>query len=190
MRLREGLHKVHFVNSGITSNQVRACSAARSAVTLFYTKPPYMKKLFLVAVATAGVVTSTFSQESKKQFVYKAAQSINTIVVDGNVNITLVVAPNEPNVFISGNQNFIKNVETNISNGRMVVHAKSSSRSKEDMIYLYTSDLAVLELNGDIQVTTIVIVNSDELQVFINGVCHLNIQHKGKLILPLTKNTR
>ena len=185
MRLRKRLHKMHLLIRGLHLTRLGHFCRLEVRLLLFYNKPHYMKKLFLIAVAIAGVVTSTFAQQSKKQFVYKAPQSINTIVVDGNVNITLVVAPNEPNVFISGNQNFTKNVETNISNGRMVVQAKTSSRSKDDMIYLYTADLTRLELNGDIQVSTIGIVDSDKLQVFINGNCHLNIQHKGNLNIAL-----
>ena len=65
------------------------------------------------------------------------------------------------------------------------MQAKTSSRSKDDMIYLYTADLTRLELNGDIQVSTIGIVDSEKLQVFINGNCHLNIQHKGNLNIAL-----
>jgi len=140
-----------------------------------------MKRILFGFILLAMAAVSNAQGTSHKNYVVAKPGSVSTLRIDGNINVTLVVAPNEPNVFIEGSENFTKNVKATFENGVVSIRANTSSRSEADVVVIYAPALSQLELNGDIKFKTIGTINADNLQLSINGNCKLLVQHAGKL---------
>ena len=111
-----------------------------------------MKRIFLLAVIIAVAMVQINAQDSlKRNYVLGLSMQVNTLKIDGNINVTLVVAPNEPSIFVDGSENFTKKVKTSFVNGVMTVSAYSSSKSDDDVVIIYASSLSSLELRGDVK---------------------------------------
>ncbi|HKH61616.1 MAG TPA: DUF2807 domain-containing protein [Flavitalea sp.] len=140
-----------------------------------------MKRILFGFILLAMAVVSNAQGTSQRNYVSAKPSSVSTLKIDGNINVTLVVAPNEPNVFIDGSENFTKNVKTSFEDGVISIRANTSSKSENDVVVIYAPSLSELELNGDIKFKTIGTINADNLQLSINGNCKLLVQHAGKL---------
>ena len=148
-----------------------------------------MKRIFLLAVIFSGVLIHSNAQDSfKRKYVTASSESVTTLQIDGNINVTLVVAPNEPSVYIDGSENFTKKVKTSFIDGVMKISAYASSRSENDVVVIYAPGLSHLELNGDVKFKTIGTISAKNLQVSINGNCKLLVQHAGKINIRLDDN--
>ena len=140
-----------------------------------------MKRILFGFILLAMAAVSNAQGTSHKNYVVAKPGSVSTLRIDGNINVTLVVAPNEPNVFIEGSEHFTKNVKATFDDGVVNIRATAPSRSENDVVIIYAPSLSVLELNGDIKFKTIGTINADNLQLIINGTCKLLVQHAGKL---------
>lgn len=137
--------------------------------------------LFLGIIILAAVLSSSAQGTAKRSYVISKSQSISALRIDGNINVTLVVAPNEPNVYVDGSENFTKNVKTSFDDGVMTITARASSRSENDVVMIYAPSLSMIELNGDVTFKTVGTVDAEMLSLSINGNCRLLVQHAGKL---------
>jgi hypothetical protein len=155
-----------------------------------------MKKIILLAGIVFTVFSHSFAQSavskksyiigtSEKSFTIGTSETLTSLKIQGNVNVRLVIAPNEPNVFINGSERFAKNVKTSIVDGTMIVTADVASKSDDDVVVIYAPSLSMLELDGDIQFKTVGTVDADKLQVYITGNCSLTVQHAGKLNIKM-----
>ena len=140
-----------------------------------------MKRILFGFVLLAMAAVSNAQGTSNRNYVVAKPGSVSTLRIDGNINVTLVVAPNEPNVFIDGSENFTKNVKATFEDGIVTIRANASSKSENDVVVVYAPSLSELELNGDVKFRTIGTINADNLQLSINGNCKLLVQHSGKL---------
>lgn len=148
-----------------------------------------MKRIFILGIIIlAAALNSSAQGTAKRSYVVSKPESISTLKIDGNINATLIVAPNEPNVFVDGSDNFSKNVETSFDNGVMTITARTSSRTENDVVMIYAPSLSVIELNGDVDLKTIGTINAEKLALSINGTCRLMVQHTGKLNVYVDDN--
>lgn len=147
-----------------------------------------MKRIFLLAVILSSAILNSNAQDSFKRKYVLNPGSISTLRIDGNINVTLVVAPNEPNVYIDGSEHFTKNVKASLIDGIMSIDASASSKSENDMVVIYAPELSHVELNGDVKFKTIGTLNADNIQLTINGNCKLLVQHAGKLNIDVDDN--
>ena len=147
-----------------------------------------MKRIVFGFILLALAMVSKAQGTAHRNFVISKPVSISTLKIDGNINVTLVVAPNEPNVFIEGSENFTRNVKASYEDGVITIRANASSKSENDVVVIYAPSLSELELNGDIKFKTIGTINADNLQLSINGNCKLLVQHAGKLDIRIDDN--
>ena len=147
-----------------------------------------MKRILFGFILLAMAVVSNAQGTSHKNYVLAKPASVSTLKVDGNLNVRLVVASNEPNVFIEGSEYFTKNVKATFEDGVVSIRANASSKSENDVVVVYAPNLTELELNGDIKFKTIGTLNANNLPVTINGNCKLLVQHTGKLDLRIDDN--
>jgi Putative auto-transporter adhesin, head GIN domain len=144
-----------------------------------------MKRILFGFILLAMAAVSNAQGTTHKNYVVAKPGSISTLRIDGNINVTLVVAPNEPNVLIDGSENFTKNVKATFEDGVISIRAHAASKSENDVVVVYAPSLSELELNGDVKFKTIGTVNADNLQLSINGNCKLLVQHSGKLDITI-----
>lgn len=148
-----------------------------------------MKKIFLLAIIFLTVNMYLSAQSSfKRKYVTASSGSVTTLKIDGNINVTLVVAPNEPNVYIDGSENFTKNIKTSFVDGMISIAAYTSSRSENDVVVIYAVGISHIELNGDVKLKTVGTIDAENLQLTVNGNCKLSVQHAGKLNIRLDDN--
>ena len=148
-----------------------------------------MKRIYLLGIIFSTLAMQLNAQDSfKRKYVTGPSASVSTLKINGNINVTLIVAPNEPNVYVDGSENFTKNVKTSFIDGVMSIVSYTSSRSEDDIVVVYAPDLSYLELNGDVKFKTIGTVNAENLRLNINGNCKLLIQHAGELDIMLDDN--
>lgn len=148
-----------------------------------------MKRIFFLAVIFLAVMMHSNGQDLvKRSYVTASSGSVTKLKIDGDINVTLVVAPNEPNVYIDGSESFTKNVKTSFVNGMISITAYASSRSDKDVVVIYAPGISQLELNGDVTFKTVGTINAQNLQLNINGNCKLLVQHAGKLNINLDDN--
>lgn len=148
-----------------------------------------MKRISLLGIIISALVMQLNAQDSfKRTYVTGPSSAVSTLKIDGNINVTLVVAPNEPSVYIDGSENFTKNVKTSVIDGVMSIVAFTSSKSENDVVVVYAPELSYLELIGDVKFKTIGTVNAENLRLSINGNCKLSIQHAGELDISLADN--
>lgn len=148
-----------------------------------------MKRIYLLGIIFFALAMQLNAQDSfKRKYVTSSSASVSTLKIDGNINVTLVVAPNEPSVYIDGSENFTKNVKTSFIDGVMSIVAYTSSKSENDVVVVYAPDLSYLEFIGHVKFKTIGTVNAENLRVNINGNCKLLIQHAGELDITLDDN--
>lgn len=140
-----------------------------------------MKRILFGFILLAVAIVSNAQGTAHRNYVIAKPGSVSTLKIDGNINVTLVVAPNEPNVFIEGSETFTKNVKASFEDGVVTIRANVSSKSEKDVVMVYAPTLSELELNGNIKFKTIGTVKADNLQLSINGNCKLLVQHAGKL---------
>lgn len=120
-----------------------------------------MKRIYLLAFIFSALALQLNAQDSfKRKYVTGSSTSFSTLKIDGNINVTLVIAPNEPSVYIDGSENFTKKVKTSYIDGIMSVVAYSSSKSENDVVVVYAADLSYLELIGDVKLKTIGTINA------------------------------
>ena len=144
-----------------------------------------MKKIFLLGLFAASALISLAQGTSKRSYVAAKPEILTTLRIEGDINVTLVVAPNEPNVFVEGSENFTKKVKTTIVDGVMTIKASASSKSEQDVVVVFAPSLSQLELNGDVKFNTIGTMDAKNLDLSINGNCRLNVQHTGELNITL-----
>ena len=147
-----------------------------------------MKRILFGFILLAMAVVSNAQGTSHKNYVFAKPGSVSTLKIDGNINVRLVVASNEPNVFIEGSEYFTKNVKATFEDGVVNIRANAYSKSENDVVVIYAPNLAELELNGDIKLKTVGTLNANNLAVSINGNCKLLVQHTGKLDLRIDDN--
>lgn len=147
-----------------------------------------MKRILFGFIFLALAIMSNAQGAAHRNYVIAKPVSISTLKIDGNINVTLVVAPNEPNVFIDGSENFTRNVKASFEEGVITIRANAASRSEKDVVVIYAPGLSELELNGNINFKTIGTINADNLQLSINGNCKLLVQHAGKLDIRIDDN--
>src|SRR5688500_8685628 len=148
-----------------------------------------MKRISLLGIIISVLAMQLNAQDSfKRKYVTGPSSAVSALKIDGNINVTLVVAPNEPSVYIDGSENFTKKVKTSFIDGVMRISAYASSRSDNDVVVIYAPSLSHLELNGDVKFKTIGTISAKNLQVSINGNCKLLVQHAGKLNIRLDDN--
>src|SRR5688500_18718427 len=148
-----------------------------------------MKRISLLGIIISVLAMQLNAQDSfKRKYVTGPSSAVSALKIDGNINVTLVVAPNEPNVFIDGSENFTRNVKASFEDGVITIRANAASRSEKDVVVVYAPGLSELELNGDINFKTIGTINADNLQLSLNGNCKLLVQHAGKLDIRIDDN--
>ncbi|MBC7826943.1 MAG: DUF2807 domain-containing protein [Chitinophagaceae bacterium] len=149
-----------------------------------------MNRIFFLAVilSFASLHSNAQLASAKKNYIVGVSNSVSSLRIDGNINVTLVIAPNEPNVYIEGGEKFTKNVKASIVDGAMIINASTSSKSENDVVIIYAPGISELELNGDIKLKTIGTINAENLQLSINGNCRLRLQHTGKMNIRLDDN--
>lgn len=144
-----------------------------------------MKRIFLLGLFAASALISVAQGTSKRNFVTAKPEIVTTLKIEGDINVTLVVAPNEPNVYVDGSENFTRKVKTKIVDGVMTITAATSSKSEQDVVVVFAPALSHLELNGDVKFKTIGTIDAKNLELNINGNCRLNVQHTGELNITL-----
>ena len=148
-----------------------------------------MKRIFLLGIIISVMAMQLNAQDSfKRKYVAGPTSAVSALKIDGNINVTLVVAPNEPSVYFDGSEHFTRNIKTSVIDGEMTIIAYTSSRSENDVVVIYAPDLSSLELIGDVKFKTIGTVNAENLRLTINGNCKLSIQHAGELDISLADN--
>lgn len=147
-----------------------------------------MKRILFGVILLAMAAVSNAQGTAHRNYVIAKPNSISTLRIEGDINVTLVVANNEPNVFIEGSETFTKNVTATFEAGVVSIRANTSSKSENDVVVIYAPSLASIELNGDIKFKTIGTLKGDNLPVSINGTCKLLVQHIGKLDLRIDDN--
>lgn len=144
-----------------------------------------MKRIFLLGLFAASALISIAQGTSKPNYVTAKPEIVTTLIIEGDINVTLVVAPNEPNVYVDGSENFTKKVKTTIVDGVMTIKASASSKSEQDLVVVFAPSLSHLELNGDVKFKTIGTIDAKNIDLNINGNCRLNVQHTGELNITL-----
>lgn len=144
-----------------------------------------MKRIFLLGLFAASALISAAQGTFKRSYVAANPEIVTTLVIEGNINVNLVIAPNEPNVYVEGSENFKGRVRTNIEAGVMTIKAAASSRSEQDLVVVFVPSLSHLELNGDVKLKTIGTIDAKNFDLSINGNCRLMVQHTGELNITL-----
>ena len=148
-----------------------------------------MKRIFFLAIVILmASIHSSAQGTAQRTYVASKPQAISALKIDGNINVILIVAPNEPNVYVEGSEKFTKNVQTSLENGVMTISARTSSKTDDDVVMIYAPALSILELNGDVKFKTIGTINGQNLALSINGTCDLSVQHTGKLNINVDEN--
>lgn len=144
-----------------------------------------MKRIFLLGLFAVSALISAAQGTSKLSYVTAKPEIVTSLKIEGDINVTLVIAPNEPNVYVEGSENFTKKVKTKIVDGVMTITAATSSKSKEDVVVVFAPSLSLLQLDGDVKFKTIGTIDAKNLELSINGNCRLNVQHTGELNIKL-----
>lgn len=147
-----------------------------------------MKRIFLIGAILSLIGIHSIGQDAIRKNYVVTKPAVSTLKIEGDINVTLVVAPNEPEIFVDGSENFTKNVRSSIDGAMMHIKATSGSRTEKDVVFIYAPSLSHIELIGDVKFKTIGTLDADNVDLSINGNCKLSVQHAGKLNITLDDN--
>lgn len=144
-----------------------------------------MKKLFLASVVFAVFVSPANSFDIKSDPTLKTRtvavkEKITRIVLNGDADVVFV-KDHTGDITIEERTAIENSVKIKNFNGVLTIESRNFYKGKKPLLLIPASQLQSLELNGDGSVATASMLQSKELNVFINGDCKVQIITAGKV---------
>jgi Putative auto-transporter adhesin, head GIN domain len=143
-----------------------------------------MKKQILVTlVLMVSVFTTAFAENNSNVFApaskkVPVKKEVTKIVVEGNVDVVLFEDEGAA-IYMFGNTN-----TTTVSENNGVLTVRNSKTTGEKtLVYVPVKNVKEIEAKGNAKVSSAAPLNTDELTVYVNGDCNIDLKVTGKVNL-------
>jgi hypothetical protein len=146
-----------------------------------------MRNKFLAAVVLLSAATATpvFAGTGIRSNYYnnreiKPEAPVKKIIINGNVDVILT-ADVTSGISIDGKAGVTAGIKLLYQENELEVIAADQGSKKKHVVRIPVQQLQLIEINGDGKIYSESYIASANLEIIINGACHVNIRSTGNI---------
>lgn len=146
------------------------------------------QKFSIVLLLTLLLQVSAFSQNKSRRVPLIAEDEIKSITVSGNIHV-LLVEDQPANIGVQAVSEMVDKLKVSLSGDRLYI-APSKKATADEPLYVYVkvNDLRRLELKANATVTSYGVLNSKNLNIFLNEKSRLALKSNGEVHVSTPKD--
>jgi hypothetical protein len=145
---------------------------------LYYFKTLFIKqKIFLSLLAITFTILSASAEDPERMIL--TVGNVEHLNIQNNIDVVLIQGASDDNSIIM-DQNASAKLNLKLSGKTLVIAAQSDlSKKRKFTIYVYVNKLKTITVEGDSQIKTLGSLNTNKLDVFIDGEAQVHLRTTG-----------
>lgn len=148
-----------------------------------FSSPVIIKLLFPALLFLFSFRSWEGTGKSKLPVIRKEVKVDNTFQnVSVNGDLTMILTNEPAGTFVmEGNEEAVNNLRYKVKDNELIINVHRKNRLDKLTIYLSAATLKSMLINGDADISSMDIIKSDNLQIWMNGIVNLKVKTTGKV---------